>query len=110
MKNKLTKDWLVAAAIRALRTFFQTLASLYTVGMALSDINWRHAFSVSAMAALYSLVTSLTGLPEAGGDGTLLIDTTDPNKDIYRLELDTLDGLEKKKSVILKVRSNTNVE
>lgn len=38
-------------------------------------------------------------------DGVFLIDTSDPEKDIFRLELNTLDGLDKKKSVMLKVEA-----
>lgn len=36
-------------------------------------------------------------------DGVLKIDQTDPDKDTYRLEIDDLDILPKKKTVILKV-------
>lgn len=36
-------------------------------------------------------------------DGVLYIDTTDPEKDIFRLELNTLIGIENKKQIILKV-------
>jgi hypothetical protein len=35
--------------------------------------------------------------------GTLVIDKTDPEKDLYRLDLDDLDAIEKKKRVDLKV-------
>ena len=34
-------------------------------------------------------------------DGVFFIDTSDPKKDIFRLELDTIDGLDKKKTIIL---------
>jgi len=38
-----------------------------------------------------------------GKDGTLEIDTTDPNKDVYRLNLNSLDGVKDKSSITLKV-------
>lgn len=50
--------------IRALRTFAQTAAGGVGVGAALSDIAWLQILSVSAVAAILSLLTSLGGLPE----------------------------------------------
>jgi hypothetical protein len=41
--------------------------------------------------------------------GTLRIDHSDPEKDIYRIEIDDLDGLSKKKHVILKVDNNADL-
>ena len=43
-------------------------------------------------------------------DGALLIDTSNPEKDIFRLELDTLDGLDKKKTILLKVDSHAQLQ
>ena len=36
-------------------------------------------------------------------DGVIRIDHSNPEKDIYRLEIDNLDNLSKKKRVVLKV-------
>ena len=58
------KNWIKAAGIRSVRTFFQTFASLMTVGALLSEIEWGYVASASAVAAVYSLATSLAGLPE----------------------------------------------
>ena len=41
--------------------------------------------------------------------GTLRIDHSDPNKDIYRLDLDDLDVLTKKKLVILDIDHHANL-
>ena len=41
--------------------------------------------------------------------GTLRIDHSDPVKDVYRIEIDDLDGLSKKKNVILKVDNNADL-
>lgn len=41
--------------------------------------------------------------------GTLRIDHSDPAKDVYRIEIDDLDGLSKKKHVILKVDNNADL-
>lgn len=56
--------WMKAALIRAIKTFFQIFASLITVGASLSEISWGYIFSVSAVSAIYSIATSLAGLPE----------------------------------------------
>jgi hypothetical protein len=58
------KNWIKAAGIRSARTFAQTFASLMTVGAALSEIDWAYIASVSVVAAIYSIATSIAGLPE----------------------------------------------
>ena len=62
-KSKVLK-WLKAAGVRAVKTFAQTAASLVTVGAVLSDIDWLTVISASAVAFIYSVLTSLAGLPE----------------------------------------------
>lgn len=57
-------EWCKAATIRAVKTFAQTFAGFLVVGASLNDIQWGIAFSTSAVAALLSLVTSLSGIPE----------------------------------------------
>lgn len=63
------KSWAKAALIRAVKTFAQSFASLITVGAAISDISWGFVASVSFVAAVYSLATSMTGLPEVDEGG-----------------------------------------
>ena len=58
------KKWIAAAGIRAIKTFAQTAASLITVGAIMSEINWAMVFSSAGVAAIYSLLTSIGGLPE----------------------------------------------
>lgn len=41
--------------------------------------------------------------------GELLIDHTDPEKDIYRINVNDLDDLSNKKRVILKVNNNAKL-
>lgn len=64
MKKVMTLAWLKAALIRALKTAAQTALGLITIGTAAYEIDWRYVASVSAVAALYSMLTSLAGLPE----------------------------------------------
>lgn len=58
------KKWAVAAGIRAVKTFAQTFASMIAVGAAFSEIDWLRALSVSGVAFVLSMLTSLAGLPE----------------------------------------------
>lgn len=60
----MSKQWLKAASIRATKTFAQTALSMLTVGQAVIDVNWVNVLSVSAVAALISILTSVAGLPE----------------------------------------------
>lgn len=59
-----TITWAKAAAIRAAKTFCQTALSLLTVGQAFSEISWLNVLSVSGVAAIISILTSIVGLPE----------------------------------------------
>lgn len=55
------------ALVRAIKTFCQTAVSMLTVGQAVMDVNWVNVISVSAVAGVISLLTSVaTGLPETG--------------------------------------------
>ena len=58
------KKWIKAAGVRALKTFAQTAASLITVGALISEVDWALVFSSAAVALVYSLLTSVAGLPE----------------------------------------------
>lgn len=59
------KKWIIAALIRAVRTFAQTFVGFIAVGAALEEVQWLRALSVSGAAAVLSILTSLaTGLPE----------------------------------------------
>lgn len=60
----MSKSWLKAAAVRAIKTFAQTAASMMTVGQAVMEVNWVNVVSVSAVATVYSVLTSIAGLPE----------------------------------------------
>lgn len=44
-----------------------------------------------------------------GPSGTLKIDHSNPEKDIYRMEFDDLDSLSKKKRILFKVDNNANL-
>jgi hypothetical protein len=59
------KSWFKSAAIRAVKTFAQTLLATIGTGAAfLGDVNWGLVLSSAALAAVLSVATSVAGLPE----------------------------------------------
>lgn len=56
-----------------------------------------------------SIVSSIIFFIRYRKAGTLRIDHSDPEKDVYRIEIDDLDGLIKKKNIILKVDNNADL-
>ena len=60
----MAKKWFKAAGIRAIKTMAQTALSLISVGAVISDINWAMVGSASLVAGIYSMLTSVAGLPE----------------------------------------------
>ena len=60
----MNKKWLKAAGIRSVKTMAQTAVSMLTVGQAVLDVNWVNVLSVSAVAGVISMLTSIAGLPE----------------------------------------------
>lgn len=64
------KEWLKYALIRAVKTFGQTFASMIAVGAAFSEVQWLRALSVSGVAFVLSMLTSLAGIPEVPEEKT----------------------------------------
>lgn len=60
----MSKKWFKAAGIRAVKTMCQTAAGMITVGAAINEINWVYLCSVSCVAGVLSMLTSVAGLPE----------------------------------------------
>ena len=56
--------WWKAALIRAIKTVAQTAVAFIGVGSTIGDIDWLHVLSVSCVAGILSLLTSIAGLPE----------------------------------------------
>lgn len=73
-KDDLVK-WAAAAGIRAMKTAAQTAASLIGTGaVGFTDLDWVQIASVSGVAAVLSLLTSVAGIPEvADGESAFTI-------------------------------------
>lgn len=59
-----TKQWLKAAAVRAVKTMAQSAIAMIGTSVVLSDIDWKLVLSASIVAGILSILTSLAGLPE----------------------------------------------
>lgn len=83
-------QWFRSALIRAIKTMAQTALSMITIGMAISDVDWKQLVSITLVAGLYSILTSFaTGLPEATTSGEVIVNTeADPNSALVGLSLD----------------------
>ena len=66
MKKEYWMNWIKAAGVRAIKTMAQTALSLITVGSLIADINWTVVGSSAVVAGIYSMLTSVAGLPEVG--------------------------------------------
>ncbi|MBQ9021565.1 MAG: holin [Eggerthellaceae bacterium] len=70
-KEKL-KEWLVAALIRALKTWAQAgVAYIGTSAVGILGFDWVGFFSITGMAFVLSILTSIAGLPEVSNGETL---------------------------------------
>lgn len=101
--------WLKSTIFRAIKTTIQCfLAGL--IASLIYDLPILHILCIAGIACNLSIITSVFGIPEASTDGTLLVDTTDPTTDIYRLNLDgDLNKLPKKKTILLVVDPKANL-
>lgn len=64
MNKAFTKEWWIAAGVRALKTVCQTAIASIGTAVVMSDVNWVAVISASLLAGILSLLTSLAGLPE----------------------------------------------
>ena len=65
MDKNYWKTWIRAAGIRAVKTVAQTAVGMLTGNMVgIMDVDWVAVASVSAMAGIVSVLTSVAGLPE----------------------------------------------
>ena len=63
------KEWAKAAGIRAIKTFAQTMVGCIAVGATMQEVDWLKALSISGVAFVVSILTSLAGLPEVDKKG-----------------------------------------
>lgn len=77
----MNKNFWKAAAVRAIKTFAQAMVAQIGAGsVGIVTFDWVGALSVSAMAAVLSIFTSLAGLPEVQLTETLYALDNDPDE------------------------------
>ncbi len=64
MRKIFTKEWFVAAGVRALKTFAQCALVMVPNAIMITQIDWKNVLGTAAAAAVLSLLTSMAGLPE----------------------------------------------
>jgi len=50
--------------VRAVKTMAQTASGMILVGATVSEIDWLNVLSVSVVAGIASVLTSISGIPE----------------------------------------------
>lgn len=63
-------------------------------------------FVYVAIGFVFGLLTSVVCRGLTKKDGILRIDQSNPEKDVYSLEIENLDILPRKKKIVLKVKKN----
>ena len=64
MTKVFTKEWLKAAAVRAVKTVAQTAVATIGAAALLDEVAWLEVLSASVLAGVLSLLTSVAGIPE----------------------------------------------
>ena len=70
MNGVFTKEWWIAAGIRAIKTVAQTAIATIGVSAVMQDVNWLAVGSASLLSGILSLLTSISGLPEVNDDNS----------------------------------------
>lgn len=58
------KEWIRAAAVRAVKTVAQTAVATVGTAAVMGEVNWVMVGSAAALSGILSLLTSVAGLPE----------------------------------------------
>lgn len=60
----MNKNWIKAAAIRAVKTIAQTAIGVIGSAAIISAVDWKIVVSSALLAGILSVLTSIAGLPE----------------------------------------------
>lgn len=55
----LWKRWMLDVAVRVVKTGAESFLAYISVGLALSEINWIHALSVTAVSMIYTVLINV---------------------------------------------------
>ena len=60
----MSKVWIKAAVVRAVKTVAQTAVAMIPVAAMITAVDWKCVIGTAALAGVVSVLTSLAGLPE----------------------------------------------
>ncbi|WP_307726227.1 holin [Senimuribacter intestinalis] len=60
----MSKKWLKAAAVRAVKTMAQAAIAMIGTSVVMTDVSWQVTVSAAILAGILSMLTSVAGLPE----------------------------------------------
>ena len=63
-----TKKWARAAGVRAVKTVAQTAVATIGTAAVMGAVDWKMVASASVLSGVISLLTSVAGIPEVGGE------------------------------------------
>ena len=58
------REWLEAAAIRAIRTMAETAISVIGMSSMISEVDWKVVIGSCALSGILTILIALKGLPE----------------------------------------------
>ena len=70
MSNNI-KAWAQAAAVRAIKTAAQAAVAAIGAATVIGAVDWRVVASTAALAAVLSLLMSVSGVPEVAGGASV---------------------------------------
>lgn len=65
--------------------------------------------AILIVTLIFSAITNIVFFIKYRNVGTLRIDHSDPNKDIYRFDIDSIDDLSKRKRIVLNVDNKADL-
>ena len=60
----MSRQWLKAAGIRAVKTVAQTAVAMLPAAATITAVDWKTVAGTAALAGVASILTSFAGLPE----------------------------------------------
>lgn len=101
--------WIAQYLLPGFGTLYFALASIWGLPYGEQIVGTLSALTVFLGVILGISTTAYKNSPD-GTDGMLLIDSTNPDKDIYRLDLSRdFDALSRKEAITLKVNANADL-
>ena len=105
MSNKMydTLKWVAQYALPGIATAYFTLAQIWGLPCAEQVVGTITAFD-TLLGVMLGVSTSQYKRTENFGDGTMVIDTSNPEKDVYRMVLNSsIDSIKDKNTITFKV-------